>query len=84
MDGPRVAVGLLIRGVKRGDSYTRAAPSGDGGGEPQAGVIRDSAGNLYGTTPYGGTDGFGVVYKLDTTGQKAVRYKLGFAGIGRE
>jgi uncharacterized repeat protein (TIGR03803 family) len=27
-------------------------------------VIRDSAGNLYGTTYDGGTSGAGVVYKL--------------------
>ena len=34
------------------------------GGQPYAGVIRDSAGNLYGTTYDGGTSGAGVVYKL--------------------
>jgi uncharacterized repeat protein (TIGR03803 family) len=32
------------------------------GANTHAGVIRDSAGNLYGTTQHGGT-GFGVVYK---------------------
>lgn len=46
------------------------------GGNPAAGVIRDSAGNLYGTTAYGGaaqgTAGSGVVYKLDTAGQETV------------
>jgi len=51
-------------------------------------VIPESAGNLYGTTYYGGSagnfSGGSVVFKLDTTGQKAVRYKLGIAGIGRE
>jgi uncharacterized repeat protein (TIGR03803 family) len=35
----------------------------DGNG-PLAGVIRDSAGNLYGTTYYGGERGTGVVFKL--------------------
>jgi uncharacterized repeat protein (TIGR03803 family) len=34
------------------------------GSEPTAGVIRDSAGNLYGTTSGGGAAGAGVVYKL--------------------
>jgi uncharacterized repeat protein (TIGR03803 family) len=44
---------------------------GADGGNPEAGVIRDSAGNLYGTTFYGGvTSGYGVVFKLDTTGQE--------------
>jgi uncharacterized repeat protein (TIGR03803 family) len=41
------------------------------GDSPDAGVIRDSAGNLYGTTIYGGT-GSGVVYKLNTSGQETV------------
>jgi uncharacterized repeat protein (TIGR03803 family) len=33
-------------------------------GIPQAGVIFDPAGNLYGTTTWGGTDGCGSVYEL--------------------
>ena len=36
---------------------------GADGGDPYAGVIRDSAGNLYGTTFYGGTADAGVVFK---------------------
>jgi uncharacterized repeat protein (TIGR03803 family) len=43
---------------------------------PESGVIRDSAGNLYGTTYAGGdqscADGCGVVYKLDTAGRESV------------
>src|SRR5579872_648845 len=38
------------------------------GGNPEAGVIRDSAGNLYGTTSEGGISGYGIVFKLDTQG----------------
>ena len=45
------------------------------GGVPEAGVIRDSAGNLYGTASYGGR-GCGVVYKLDTAGQETVLYSF--------
>ena len=41
-------------------SFTGGA---DGGG-PFAGVIFDAAGNLYGTTFYGGADDAGVVFKL--------------------
>jgi uncharacterized repeat protein (TIGR03803 family) len=44
------------------------------GGYPQAGVIRDAAGNLYGTTAAGGTAGAGVVYKLDTSDHETVLY----------
>ena len=61
-------------------SFTGGA---DGGFPFVAGVIRDPAGNLYGTTFAGGgsgcndsggfgTDGCGVVYKLDTSGQETV------------
>jgi uncharacterized repeat protein (TIGR03803 family) len=49
---------------------------GADGGEPASGVIRDSAGNFYGTTPHGGTPGAGVVYKLDTTGHETVLYSF--------
>jgi uncharacterized repeat protein (TIGR03803 family) len=37
---------------------------GDDGGWPRSGVIRDAAGNLYGTTSVGGVGAVGVVYKL--------------------
>lgn len=38
------------------------------GQQPAAGLIRDSEGNLYGTTATGGANGLGVVFKLATTG----------------
>jgi uncharacterized repeat protein (TIGR03803 family) len=42
----------------------------DGGG-PLAGVIRDAAGNLYGTTNYGpGASGVGTVFKLNSANNK--------------
>jgi uncharacterized repeat protein (TIGR03803 family) len=47
---------------------------GNDGAEPSSGVIRDAAGNLYGTTPYGGAGYAGVVYKLDTAGHETVLY----------
>jgi uncharacterized repeat protein (TIGR03803 family) len=34
-----------------------------------AGLIRDPAGNLYGTTNGGGASGAGVVFKIDTVRQ---------------
>jgi len=37
-------------------------------------VIRDSAGNLYGTTNQGGSGNSGVVYKVDTSGHETVLY----------
>lgn len=42
-----------------------------GGSYPFGGVVRDSAGNLYGTTAYGSNE-FGVVFKLDAVGRETV------------
>jgi uncharacterized repeat protein (TIGR03803 family) len=39
-------------------------------------VVRDSAGNLYGTAPSGGKSGQGVVFKVDTAGHETVLYSL--------
>jgi len=65
---------------------------GNDGAFPQAGVVLDSAGNLYGTTPFGGSAGAGVVYKVDPTGQETVLYSFTggvdganpFAGVVRD
>jgi uncharacterized repeat protein (TIGR03803 family) len=49
---------------------------GADGGYPLAGVIRDSKGNLYGTTNGGGASGAGVVFKVDTSGNETVLYSF--------
>lgn len=51
-------------------------PSGADGMWPTAGVIRDSAGNLYGTTPKGGPANAGVVYRVDAAGHETVLYSF--------
>jgi uncharacterized repeat protein (TIGR03803 family) len=38
--------------------------------EPWAGLVFDSAGNLYGTTYYGGTYGYGTVFELRQVGRQ--------------
>jgi uncharacterized repeat protein (TIGR03803 family) len=38
--------------------------SGTDGATPVGGVVMDSAGNLYGTTSYGGADGYGTVFQV--------------------
>ncbi len=50
--------------------------TGKDGTSPIAGVIRDAAGNLYGTTPQGGPFSSGTVFKLDTTGKETVLYNF--------
>jgi uncharacterized repeat protein (TIGR03803 family) len=54
--------------------YSFAAGS-DGSG-PKAGLIRDTAGNLYGTTYGGGVPGYGTVFKVDTIGKETVLYSF--------
>jgi uncharacterized repeat protein (TIGR03803 family) len=51
---------------------------GADGGYPYASVIQDNAGNLYGTANIGGASGYGVVFKVDTTGTETVLHS--FAG----
>ena len=48
----------------------------DDGGVPAAGLVLDSAGNLYGTTEVRGTSDWGVVFKLDTTGKETVLHSF--------
>jgi len=68
------------------------------GANPEAGLIRDEAGNLYGTTAFGGDcnslpTGCGTVFKFDTSGRETVLYSFGaypgdgttpFAGLIRD
>lgn len=64
---------------------------GTDGGQPYAGVIRDHAGNLYGTTfasgdltACGAFAGCGVVYKLDPSGHETVIHTFEGGPDGRE
>lgn len=51
---------------------------GTDGSNPYAGVVRDAAGNLYGTTAAGGAYNFGTVFKVDTNANETVLHS--FAG----
>jgi uncharacterized repeat protein (TIGR03803 family) len=48
-------------------------PGGDG---PLGGMIRDAAGNLYGTTYLGGAHKYGTIFKLDKTGKETVLHSF--------
>jgi uncharacterized repeat protein (TIGR03803 family) len=52
----------------------------DGGRPSFGGLIRDAAGNLYGTAEIGGAFGFGTVFEVNTTGNEIVLYS--FTGTG--
>jgi uncharacterized repeat protein (TIGR03803 family) len=49
---------------------------GADGGTPYGGVIRDAAGNLYGTASAGGSNNAGVVYKVNPAGVETVLYSF--------
>src|SRR5690348_1879834 len=64
----------------RGPTYSRlysfqCTPDGE---SPAVGVVRDSLGNLYGTTNLGGTFGQGTVFKLSPANTETVLHS--FAG----
>ncbi|MBV9304009.1 MAG: hypothetical protein JOY62_11265 [Acidobacteriaceae bacterium] len=52
------------------------------GALPVGNLIRDSAGTLYGTTAFGGTSGFGTVFKLNPAGAETVLYNFTLAADG--
>jgi uncharacterized repeat protein (TIGR03803 family) len=61
---------------------------GTDGGSPYPGLVRDTQGNLYGTTAAGGDNacknGCGIVFKLDATDHETVLYSFtgGADGLG--
>jgi uncharacterized repeat protein (TIGR03803 family) len=46
------------------------------GASPNAGLMRDSAGNLYGTTLWGGVHNWGTVYKINKNGTASILYSF--------
>jgi len=55
--------------------YSFTGANGDGA-EPTGRLVKDSAGNLYGTTLNGGKYGWGTVFKLNTAGNEMVLYSF--------
>jgi uncharacterized repeat protein (TIGR03803 family) len=51
--------------------------SGADGVNPQTAVIQASDGNFYGTTCYGGANGYGTVFKLDASGNVTILHSFG-------
>src|ERR1035438_6034230 len=61
--------GVVFKVSPAGQEFVLHNFTGADGANPLGGLVRDSSGNLYGTTYEGGASGFGVVFKLDTVGR---------------
>jgi uncharacterized repeat protein (TIGR03803 family) len=62
--------GTAFKLTTNGDDFTviHAFGAGEDGEEPQAALVQGKDGFLYGTTPYGGTNEQGMVFKVSTDG----------------
>jgi uncharacterized repeat protein (TIGR03803 family) len=86
-----VAVSLLLTSIFASSAWAQAKCKtlhrfGVTGGFPYAGVTFDSAGNLYGTTIYGGSGRYGTVFELtphkDGTWTESVLHSFNFTDGG--
>ena len=73
-------VTTLLTCAAQGQTYKTlySFSGGSDGSEPMGNLIQDTAGNLYGTTRNGGTQGLGVVFQLTGSGKENVLHS--FAG----
>jgi uncharacterized repeat protein (TIGR03803 family) len=65
--GGTIGVGTVFKISADGTEsilHSFAGPPNDVGNR-KASLVMDSAGNLYGTTPGGGPNNFGIVFKID-------------------
>lgn len=61
-------------------SFCALYPGPCEGSGPNAGLIQDAAGNLYGTAPFGDGNSGGTVFEVDATGHETVLRLFGFPG----
>jgi len=71
--------GAVIKVTQSGqESLLYSFTGGTDGSTPEASLLMDSQGNLYGTTYAGGANGLGTVFKVSSSGQETLLYS--FAG----
>lgn len=71
-----LAITLLFTTATAQTFQTFYTFSGPDGSSPNGDLLRDNAGNFYGTTQFGGTSNRGVVFKLNSSGQETVLYNF--------
>jgi uncharacterized repeat protein (TIGR03803 family) len=72
--------GIVFKVDRTGKETVLYRFTGPDGLNPEQGVVRDSAGNFYGTTFSGGAFGFGTVFKVDTSGTETVLHSFNADG----
>jgi len=91
--GGKNGAGTIFRIDAAGKFHTvYAFSNGEDGGYPFGSLVGDGNGNLYGTTPTGGANGDGTIFKVTTTGTETVLYSFAggddgsnpFAGLARD
>jgi len=74
---PGLGCGVIFKLNKKGEyQVLYTFEGGADGANPWSGLLRDSAGNLYGTTEAGGTAGYGTVFRFSPSGDKTVLYNF--------
>jgi uncharacterized repeat protein (TIGR03803 family) len=77
--GGAYGYGTVFKASKSGKvTVLYSFTGGSDGANPFVGLLRDKAGNLYGTTAYGGASSVGTVFKLSKSGKETVLHS--FAG----
>jgi len=77
--GAGMAFGAAFKLNKAGAETMLYSFDGTDGELPEGGLIRDSSGNLYGTTLGGGKNAAGTVFKLSKGGTETILYNFGSA-----
>ena len=75
-----IQIAVILLGIQSAQAQTYTVlykfSGGGDGAYPAGGVVRDAQGNLYGTASYGGSFGYGVVFKLDAAGKETVLHNF--------
>jgi uncharacterized repeat protein (TIGR03803 family) len=74
--------GVLFKLDPSGNETILFRFKGKAGENPLGDLVRDAAGNLYGTTSRGGSLGFGAVFEFDTNGNETVLHSFDSADGG--
>lgn len=83
-EGTGVSTGTVFKINNQGKkTVVYAFTGGTDGGLPDAALVKDSAGNVYGTTIDGGAAGLGTVFEVDTTGKETVLHSFTDKSDGR-